>query len=131
MKQAIPILLCVLGTILGCNSQKSEEQPKKADQSTNEKIVGPWEMTRLNGGPAPVHYVYEFTQSGKFNRRLNSALESRDGSYRIEGDQLTISSRTKEGEAETNTFTIKSLSADSMILVHEKNDQVEFKKRSN
>jgi len=90
-----------------------------------DKIVGTWTMTKQGGKDAPFPLEIEFTKDGKI-KLLGMEL----GSYKIDGNKITLTAKKKDGKDDTDTNTIKELTAQKMVLYDEKKkEEVEFKKK--
>lgn len=95
-------------------------------KSQTATIVGTWKVTRGD----PMGGVIEFTSSGKVVVHGMSGGKSKSqeiGSYRVEGDKLVLLAM-KDGKADNETETIKSLTANRMILVDTANMETEFER---
>ncbi|MCE9530391.1 MAG: lipocalin family protein, partial [Planctomycetes bacterium] len=99
-----------------------------AADENKDKIVGTWSVTK--GEEVPPGTTIEFTKEGKlvFKLTLNGKEVKLEGTYKIEKDKLTVSMKTPDGKDDTETDTIKTLTADAMVLVDPKGKEVEFKK---
>jgi uncharacterized protein (TIGR03066 family) len=111
----------------GGKSEPPADKKEKAKSSNAEKIVGSWEFTR---GEMSAGSVVEFTREGKF--KMTGTLEGKvitvEGSYKVEGDKITITRREGSKEA-TETGTIKTLNETTLITRDEQGKIDEFKKK--
>ena len=91
-----------------------------AEESNAEKIVGTWKIVKQNGKEAPKEasdFAIEFTKDNKAKMLKGGKVEE-EGTYKVDGNKLTVHRPNEpKGKAETNT--IKSLTADTLILVDE------------
>jgi uncharacterized protein (TIGR03066 family) len=94
------------------------------DKGNADKIVGTWEFVKINGKDPGIPIKVEFTKDSKIKI---GGMEL--GSYKIEGDKITLTAKKKDGKDDTDVSTIKLLTDEKMILVDEKKkEETEFKK---
>jgi len=107
------VLLCAPLLLTGCGRK-----------SNAELIVGKWEVAK--GERAPAGSVAEFTKDGKLkvNRKAFGQTKSMEGTYKVEEDKLIT---TIEGETETDT--IKTLNATTLIIEDSRGKTIEMKKK--
>ncbi len=80
-----------------------------------ERIVGVWESV----GNAPVTVSYTFTADGKFNSGLGRGLPQvalLEGTYRVEGKNLTLTFRTPDGVMRSKSYTIRELNENVLVF---------------
>src|SRR5262249_4708203 len=92
-------------------------------------IVGKWEMTEGNGKPLPKEagsMTTEFTSGGKmsFSAKILGMEKKQDGTYKVDGDKLTVNLDGKE-----ESQTIKSVTSSELIL-EKGSETMKFKKVS-
>jgi len=92
------------------------------------KAIGTWTVAK--GEDIPPGTSVEFTKDGKliFKVALNGKEIKLEGTYKIEGDKITVSMKTPDGKDDTETDTIKTLNDNEMVLVDPKGKEVVFKK---
>ena len=109
-------LLAVTGVVclLGAGARADE----KADYA--KKIVGKWELTKVEEGGLPKGTMVEFDKDGKV--KVTAKIEDKDlvleGTYKVEGDSLMLTMKMGEEERK-QTVTILKLD-DTMM--HTKNE---------
>jgi len=96
----------------------------RADDKAD-KLVGKWEMTKGEAKGTTA----EFTKDGKVKVGLKRGdkTETKEGTYKIDGDTLKLSS-TEGGKERTESFKVKSLTDKELVLVDRRNKEVAFKK---
>src|SRR5271169_2281497 len=84
--------------------------------NNKDKIVGVWIVVKGEGVPAGT--PMEFTKDGKLILKfdVNGKEFKMEGSYKIDGDKVTVSMKTPDGKEDSETDTIKTLT-DSMLVV--------------
>jgi uncharacterized protein (TIGR03066 family) len=108
------------------------------DKAVNkDKIVGTWQVTKSAGG-LPGEAVLLFSKDGKLKITISVPVKSKDnkktsqtvtieGTYRVEGDKLTIA--LKQGAKESKeTMTIKNLTDKKLVTVDSRGKEDEFEK---
>jgi uncharacterized protein (TIGR03066 family) len=83
---------------------------KKADNKT--LIVGVWEVTKGTDGP-PIGATLEFTKEGKvkMTAKRDGQEVSKQGTYTVEGDKVTV-----DGDGRKESATIKKLTEKELVL---------------
>jgi uncharacterized protein (TIGR03066 family) len=73
-------------------------------------IVGQWEITKPADGGLPKGSVVEFTKDGKIKvtAKKGDAETTMEGTYKLDGDMFTATTKVKE-EERTQTLTIVKL----------------------
>lgn len=97
-------------TLFGCTMMllafaASAADDKKDEKIDGKKLIGKWE-------PKDRKLILEFTKDGKLN--VTSDEFKIDGSFRLEGNKLTILLKSGENEIK-DTVTISKLTDDEMI----------------
>ena len=114
---AVAAVVCLLST--GARADE-KDYPKL--------IVGKWEVTAAEEG-VPKGAIIEFTKDGKLKMtgKKDDMEISREGTYKLDGSKLTV---TTEGEgAKTTTITITKLTDSEMTIESEEGKKVEMKKK--
>jgi len=91
----------------------------KADNA--KKVVGKWELTKVESGGLPQGTIIEFTKDGKVKvtAKKDDADFNLEGTYKVDGDTLTVTMKAGEEERK-QTITIVKLTDSEM---HTKNEQ--------
>jgi uncharacterized protein (TIGR03066 family) len=114
-----------------------------AQPKTKDAILGKWVLSEKPRSEmeskADIKFTLEFMPDGKYTGSVTFAIggesktESFEGTYRILTDDKTIETTTKNkgsGKDEMTRLTIKSLSADEMVLADVKGGlELKFKKQ--
>jgi len=101
---------------------------KKIDAA---KLVGKWELTKSGSEGLPKGTVVEFTKDNKVTVSVtaNGKEDKYSGSYKVEGDKLTVK-LTIPGEADQeDTDTIQTLTDEKLLLVDKNKKENEFAKK--
>jgi uncharacterized protein (TIGR03066 family) len=110
-------------------------QAKKATIDAT-KLVGVWTFVKT-GSPMPPppgsEIKVEYTKDGKLNltMKLKDKTFKQSGTYKLDGDQLSVTLPKPGGGTATETDTIKELTDKKMVLLEKKGDKTyptEFKK---
>lgn len=95
------------------------------------KLIGAWEMVLPEDAKGlDLKIVIEFGNDGKATMSMDGfgKKESKGGTWKLEGDKLTIT--PKDEKEKTETITIKSLTADKMTLADKSGKDISFKKKA-
>ena len=125
-------LLCIGVILTGVDrlwfSRQVEAAPVPASNPKN--IIGIWEITKSDDG-TPVGTTIEFTKDGKVklttpvgDQKLNI-----DGTYKVDGDKLTVTIKPSDQKETTDTLTITKLTDKVLITKDQKGKSDEFKKK--
>jgi len=112
------LLVCGLGT-------RAEE---KADNA--KKLVGTWEAAKVDEGTLPKGALVTFAKDGKMKVSAKKDGEDKtvEGTYKVEGDKLSIA--MKEGEKEHKMdLVIKKATDDDLTISDDKGKTIEFKRK--
>ncbi|HEX3146485.1 MAG TPA: TIGR03066 family protein [Gemmataceae bacterium] len=106
----------------------ADDKEKKFDAA---KFVGKWELTKSGDENAPKGAVVEFAKDMKVSITidLNGKEFKLDGTYKVDGDKITVKLKTPDGKEDEDTDTIKTLTDDMIVLVDKKGKETEFKKK--
>jgi uncharacterized protein (TIGR03066 family) len=100
---------------------------EKADNA--KKLVGEWEVVRIEGDPLPVGSVIIFTKEGKMKVTIKKDGEERTfgATYKVDGDKLSV---LLEGRTSPDSLLIKKVSADALVISDDKGRAtMEFKRK--
>jgi uncharacterized protein (TIGR03066 family) len=122
---------CAAAVLLtGAAAAQDKKDPKKDDKKIDPaKLVGKWELTRSTDPEAPKGAVVEFTKDNKVVVSITVAgkEEKSDGTYRVNGDKLTV--KLSDPAAKENTDTIQTLTDDKLLLVDPSKKDFEFTRK--
>ena len=99
-----------------------------AGNTNKEKIVGQWKMTKGEG--VPVGTVIDFNKAGKVvvTFEVNGkSMTLEVGTYTVDGDKVMLVSKVG-GKDDTEVNTIKTLTADKLVLVDPMKKEAEFER---
>jgi uncharacterized protein (TIGR03066 family) len=101
-------------------------EEKKAD--TAKLLLGSWEATKADPGTLVVGAVATFAKDGtmKVVEKKDGKEETHEGTYKLDGDKMTITPKGGEGKF---TITIKKISESEMVAANDEGKVVEFKKK--
>jgi uncharacterized protein (TIGR03066 family) len=131
MKARFGAMMCgLMVAIAGCSSSSTTAPGGGGDSKGGATVVGKWTPEGEGAQTLPPGSFMEFTADGKIvmNLKLMDKVQTMDmGTYKVEGDKIHFSTKkgTKE-EKETNT--IKSLTADEMVLIDPKGKEEHWKR---
>jgi len=100
----------------------------RADEKIDkDKLIGTWKIVKADD--APIGATGEFTKDGKLIVVIeeNGNKVSMQGTYALEGNKITIVLK-KGDKDDKDTATIKSLSADKLVIENKNGKTVEFEK---
>lgn len=125
---------CAAAAVLvGFAAAQDKKEPKKDEKKVDAaKLIGRWEMTRSTLAMPPKAASVEFTKDNKVNISVTDKDGKEDkysGTYRVEGDKLTVKLLTP-GEAEKeDTDTIQTLTDEKFLLVDKDKKEIEFARK--
>jgi uncharacterized protein (TIGR03066 family) len=119
------ILAACAAAVLAVGAAAADD--KKVDGG---KLVGKWELTKSTDPNAPKGATVEFTKDNKVTVviEFNGKKTELAGTYKVDGDKLTVKMKTPDGKEEEDTDTIKELSDDKMVLIDKEKKETEFAK---
>jgi uncharacterized protein (TIGR03066 family) len=99
---------------------------KKDDNAA--KIVGTWELTK--GETLPPGTVAEFSKDGKLKLTVKEGdkLVSVEGTYKVDGDSLTVKLKDTNGKNHEETMKLKSLTDKELVTFDDNKKTDTFKK---
>jgi uncharacterized protein (TIGR03066 family) len=105
--------------------------PAVADEKIDKKnLVGVWEGAK--DGALPPGATIEFTKDGKLKMSIEVMGKKNNlvGTYKVDGNKLTVTMKDPGGKEATETDTIKTLTADKLVIHSEKEKKdLELKKK--
>jgi uncharacterized protein (TIGR03066 family) len=95
------------------------------------KLVGMWELTKSADENAPKGATVEFTKDNKVTIAFNANGKDvkLEGTYKVDGDKLTVKLSLPGGKDNEDTDTIKSLTDEKLVLVDKDKKENEFTKK--
>jgi uncharacterized protein (TIGR03066 family) len=130
-------VLLALAFAVGAAEDKKEEKDKKdkASKIDKAKLVGTWTFVKSDSEkpiPEGLTLKIEFTKDGKFTftASIKDKESKSDGTYTVDGDQLTTVTKRKDKDAK-EVLTIKELTDKKLVVSGKKGDKtetMEFKK---
>jgi uncharacterized protein (TIGR03066 family) len=123
-----PKLVLAACLVLGLTALASGDDTKPGDKAANkEKLVGVWEPQGKNIPPGS---SLEFTKDGKLKARFEAQGKPRtlDGSYKVEGNTLTVTFRMGDQER-TDNLKIKTLTDQELVTVDSMGKEDTFKRK--
>jgi uncharacterized protein (TIGR03066 family) len=117
-----------LFVLIAFSSAQGQAKTDPKAPGNSEKIVGLWDLVKGEG--APPGTIVEFTKDLKIHLTItvDGAKANVDGKYKVDGDKITLTA-IQNGKEDTEINTIKSLTAERLVLVGPKGKEIEFKKR--
>jgi uncharacterized protein (TIGR03066 family) len=89
------------------------------------KLVGKWEVTK---GDVPAGSTAEFSKDGKLKVIIKREKTiTNEGTYKLDGDTLKVTSTDPGGKERNESFKIKKLT-DKELILEDKGKDIEFKK---
>jgi uncharacterized protein (TIGR03066 family) len=121
-----PLLFTVAGLLALGAAVRADD---KSGGSNAQKIVGTWEVTK--GETIPVGSTIEFDKAGKFKMVVKQGTQSMsfEGTYKVNGDNLTVTMKAPNGQTHEETMTIKTLTDKEFVTVDDKKKVDTFKKK--
>jgi uncharacterized protein (TIGR03066 family) len=115
---------------LGIAGTAAAQVTKDAKDDNKSKIVGVWIVVKGEGVPAGT--PMEFTKDGKLVLKfeINGKEIKMEGTYKVDGDKVTVSMKTPDGKEDVETDTIKELTDSKFVVTDPKGKEVEFKRAS-
>jgi uncharacterized protein (TIGR03066 family) len=102
-----------------------------ADKVDAAKLVGMWALTKSADAEAPKDATVEFTKDNKvtITFKANDKEIKLEGTYKVDGDKLTVKLSVPGGKDNEDTDTIKTLTDEKLVLVDKQNKENEFTKK--
>lgn len=102
-----------------------------ADKVDPAKLVGTWELAKSDEENAPKGATIEFTKDNKIIIAFdaNGKEIKLEGTYKVDGDKLTVKLSLPGGKDNEDTDTIKTLTDDKLVLVDKSNKTNEFARK--
>ena len=130
MKQLMfALLTCFLAFVIGCRGSTTSGTSgagSVSDGSPNAtNIIGVWTLTKANGNVPPASLDFEHTSDGKI-----LVMGKEVATYRVAGDQFIITGKAGSGgDANEQVNTIKSLTADKLVLTDANQGEREYTRK--
>jgi uncharacterized protein (TIGR03066 family) len=102
-----------------------------ADKVDAAKLVGKWELTKSSDENAPKGAMVEFTKDNKVTITFNANGKEvkLEGTYKVDGDKLTVKLSFPGGKDNEDTDTVKSLTDEKLVLIDKEKKENEFTKK--
>ena len=127
------VAVCVAAVLsVGAVGAQDKKDPKKDDKKVDPtKLVGKWELTRSTDPQAPKGALVEFTKDNKvlISFSVGGKEEKSDGTYRVNGDKLSVKLNDPEAKDKEDTDTIQTLTDEKFVLVDKNGKENEFTKK--
>ena len=127
------VAVCVAAVLtVGSIGAQDKKDPKKDDKKIDAaKLVGKWELTRSTDKDAPKGAVVEFTKDNKVVVSFSAGgkEEKFEGTYRVNGDKLSVKLNDPESKDKEETDTIQTLTDDKFVLVDKNGKENEFTRK--
>jgi uncharacterized protein (TIGR03066 family) len=91
-----------------------------------EKILGTWELVKVNGAEPPMRPTMEFQRDGVLYYSMMGVKVK--GSYKLEGSQLTTTLTGADGKTRTTTAEIAELT-DQTLVASSGKDRSEYRRK--
>ncbi len=123
--------------LIGCKPADSTKDKDKTkgkqannEPTTQEKLLGKWEVKEGSKGDMPPGSIVEFLKEGKMKVSVKDGNKTVDADMTYTVVDQTIKTAHKEGDKEvTETVKIKTLTATDFSIEDEKGKVEEFKKK--
>jgi uncharacterized protein (TIGR03066 family) len=92
------------------------------------KLIGSWQMVLPEDAKIDLKVIITFANDGKAIMSFEGfgKKENKEGTWKLEGDKITVT--PKDEKDKTETITVKSVSADKLILSDKSGKDMDFKK---
>jgi len=93
------------------------------------KLLGAWELTKVEGQDTVPHWRLEFLKDGKLRMSAQKGGEELrvEGTYTLVKDRLTFTARAEGKAVDTQTVTVRKLTGDVLVIL-DRNKRMEFKR---
>lgn len=124
---AVLVFAAICSPLVGCRGTTTTAvAPTNLNAAgSGDKLVGKWRVVKDKGEPLPneVEIFIEFLGEGKMK------MLDKDGTYKVTGDKLTITTKTPIGKDDPKELAIKTLKDDTLILMDEMSKEMELKQQ--
>jgi uncharacterized protein (TIGR03066 family) len=100
-----------------------------AGEIEGEKLIGAWELTKVEGQARAPHWRIEFGKGGKL--RMTSKREGKEykvgGTHAVKGDKLTLTAVADGKAVDTRAVTIQKLTGETLVFL-DNNKRMEFRR---
>jgi uncharacterized protein (TIGR03066 family) len=109
----------------------SSSPAPQTQASNKDKILGSWNMTKLNGKAPPGEMAVEFTKDGKMKQsaKIGGQTMTNEGTYQVEGTKLMTTEKGPDKKEKKDTATIEKLTDTELVVKDDKGEVTEFKKK--
>lgn len=124
---------CVAAAVLiGAAAAQDKKDAKKDDKKVDAaKLLGKWELTRSTLDMPPKTAVVEFGNDNKVTIAVtaNGKEDKYSGTYKVNGDKLTVKLSIPGETDQEDTDTIQTLTDDKLLLVDKNKKENEFSRK--
>jgi uncharacterized protein (TIGR03066 family) len=121
------------GVLFGVAAAQDKKDPKKDDKKVDAvKLLGRWELTRSTLDPRPKSAIVEFTKDNKVTVAVTAGNGKEDkytGTYKVDGDKLTVKLTIPGETDQEDTDTIQTLTDEKLLLIDKDKKETEFAKK--
>jgi uncharacterized protein (TIGR03066 family) len=124
--------LAAAAVVVGLGTAQDKKDPKKDDKKVDAaKLVGKWELTRSTLDMPPKSALVEFTKDNKVTIAVtaNGKEDKYSGTYKVNGDKLTVKLTIPGETDQEDTDTIQTLTDDKLLLLDKNKKENEFSKK--
>jgi uncharacterized protein (TIGR03066 family) len=93
------------------------------------KLLGAWELTKVEGQATAPHWRVEFLKGGKLRMTAQKRGEELklEGTYALKKDRLTLTVQVDGKTVDTKTVTVQTLTGEVLVFL-DTNKKMEFKR---
>jgi len=131
--KSIVAALAAAAVLVGVAAAQDKKDPKKDDKKVDAaKLLGRWELTRSTLDPRPKSATVEFTKDNKVTVAVTAGNGKEDkytGTYKVNGDKLTVKLTIPGETDQEDTDTIQTLTDEKLLLIDKDKKETEFAKK--
>jgi uncharacterized protein (TIGR03066 family) len=131
--KSIVAAVAAAAVLIGVAAAQDKKDPKKDDKKVDAaKLLGRWELTRSTLDPRPKSAIVEFTKDNKVTVAVTAGNGKEDkytGTYKVNGDKLTVKLTIPGETDQEDTDTIQTLTDEKLLLIDKDKKETEFAKK--
>lgn len=131
--KSIVAAVAAAAVLIGVAAAQDKKDPKKDDKKVDAaKVLGRWELTRSTLDPRPKSAIVEFTKDNKVTVAVTAGNGKEDkytGTYKVNGDKLTVKLTIPGETDQEDTDTIQTLTDEKLLLIDKDKKETEFAKK--
>jgi uncharacterized protein (TIGR03066 family) len=131
--KSIVAAVAAAAVLVGVVAAQDKKDPKKDDKKVDAaKLLGRWELTRSTLDPRPKSAIVEFTKDNKVTVAVTAGNGKEDkytGTYKVNGDKLTVKLTIPGETDQEDTDTIQTLTDEKLLLIDKDKKETEFAKK--